>query len=208
MGRRPPVPDDYGKVPYEEARARFMRDYKSLPSGDEVKWLVAVGRYVQEHWLTEEQALAPGEKFLDREDGLKPLWDNCREKDFRELRAEGEAMLEVYAKGRSTELLAARPRGDLFRKLALPPGVALAIALLIRVVVEGVCLLGILVVVVLISSAMTGLEQLGPKWVEGAAGVTERVAGVADLIAFACLVVYEVATFGRRLLDEWRTPHG
>jgi hypothetical protein len=88
---RRPTAQEQAKVGYPLVRDRFLATSKD---GDYVEWLIEVGRYVHHCWLAEEGVRKPGEP-LD-EDGLKPLWDGCSERELRTLRTEALVDLENY----------------------------------------------------------------------------------------------------------------
>lgn len=55
---------------------------------------MAVGRFVQDRWLAEEATRKDGED-LD-EHACWPLWDQCTEKQIRDLRSEAGIALKAY----------------------------------------------------------------------------------------------------------------
>lgn len=77
-------------VPYQNVRDRFLAEADTL---SEVEWLVAVGRFVQDRWLAEEQQREG--KELD-EQATWQLWDECTEKQLRNLRTEAGTALRAH----------------------------------------------------------------------------------------------------------------
>lgn len=86
-------PQDHAVVPYLKTRDRFL---EAADKTDHIEWLVAVGRFVQDRWLAEEATRKDGED-LD-EHGCWPLWDQCTEKQIRDLRSEAGIALKAYVK--------------------------------------------------------------------------------------------------------------
>lgn len=85
---------DHSVVQYTTIRDRFL---VSADKTDEIEWLVAVGRFVQDRWLAEENEC--GGTF--DETLAWPVWDRCTEKQLRDLRTEAGSALKEYvaAKG-------------------------------------------------------------------------------------------------------------
>lgn len=101
-GQRPSA-EEQAKVSYPIIRDRFLA---ASGKGDYAEWLIEVGRYVHHCWLAEERARKPGQP-LD-EDASKALWDECSERDLRNLRTEALVDLENYRRGKLIQDLRAR----------------------------------------------------------------------------------------------------
>jgi len=89
---------DHAAVTYPEARARFLA---SAEDTDNIEWLVAVGRYVWDRWLAEEQARDPNKELDENE--VWHVWDQCTEKQIRDLRAEAGTALKEYVEERGLQ---------------------------------------------------------------------------------------------------------
>lgn len=92
--------EDHTVVAYPVIRDRFLG---SADKTDEIEWLVAVGRFVQDRWLAEENEC--GGKF--DEEVAWDVWDKCTEKQLRDLRSEAGAALKEYVDQKSLTALGA-----------------------------------------------------------------------------------------------------
>jgi hypothetical protein len=100
--------DDHAQVTYPVARARFLEAEEQT---DQIEWLVAVGRYVQDRWLAEEAARDPVHE-LD-EHAVWDEWDKFTEKQYRDLRAEAGLALKEYVDRKSWRAIRAMAKEKL-----------------------------------------------------------------------------------------------
>lgn len=96
MGGKPPRPGpgDHTRVAYLDVRDRFLTSWNDQKE-HEVEWLVAVGRFVQDRWIAEDDAFVSNGDG-DGEPDYDALWDLCDEKQLRDLRIEAADKLRSY----------------------------------------------------------------------------------------------------------------
>ncbi len=196
-------PEDFGSVSYPEARLRFVRDFRQDDTV-EAKWLAAVGRYVQQHWMIEERNIPQDRRFDEVEGDLMPLWDQCHEKTFREIRAEGEAILERYVITRIGERLGQRKRQQ--SGLMFSPRATIAVQFVIQILVGAVLCAIVTLVGAGLGSFFKWAEARfgGPAWVWKGGSFLEIAIWVADAVVFALYLVRETIEAAHPILKGLR----
>jgi hypothetical protein len=144
-----PSSADAARVKYPIIRDRFLA---AAGSTDRVEWLLAVGRFIEDRWLAEANWLAERRQTdpaaeLD-EDATWDLWDECSEKQLRDLRTEAAELMQCEIRRRRALALLAelRAKSDPLRTIARCAAWVVKEAVRGFVGAIGIVLMGLLIV--------------------------------------------------------------